>query len=1091
MEGLSTNQNLAPYAKDLDNNPITFDISLPINDFTAKDSIVTVSSSLKAGMYYLKIVISDGELLDTGIVLWTVFAMQSQHAVIRNDSAKTIPDSQIVIDVLANDFITSGTLVVSTVSQPDKGLAIIKENKVTYIPASGFSGVVTFDYIVNALDTGHIIITVVSKTTTPSTDHTPPLMKLKIPAKDSISVNASSATVTVEIRDESGIDTVMAILGTVHFQTSVSESIYTITADNLVSNQFNTIKFIARDASGNNNVDTLFVTVKYDPTMSDETGPVIKQISGPNSGSIVTDPLVTIIDSITDPSGIDSVFYRLNNSAIKLLTAVSDKTNQFSLTDSLKRTGLDTIQIIAVDKSSKWNRSVQTIILNYVIPPVITVQPVTTSEIIEGQVLRLSVVATGTPAPLYQWYKDSVLLSGQTTFELIKAQVTSADAGTYHVIVSNGSGTNLISTKSSVTVKNKVKITEEPQSKESNEGGSTTFTIKAEGDAPLLYLWLKNDTAISGANTSTYTLSTIKATDDKSTFKCVVSNGFSKDTSTAAVLTVITTPVYKVTFSVDSGTAIPEQSVKQGGKVTKPATNPSRAGFEFGGWYTNSTLSTEFDFTAQTVTSDVTIYAKWTKTYTLTLTNYPTIGGTVSKSPNITVYTSGTTVTITATANSGYRFKSWTGDHSSSTNSVQITMTKDYTITANFLKQYTVNFSSNPSGKGSVTTPAAPSAVVDSGVALDIVASPANGFKFKKWTSINAGVSFVNSTSATTKLNITQDISTVAVQAVFGCVTFRKDLPTGYRPNSVVQSDDGSYGVYCHLNTTTGDGVIIKLNANGDSVWEKTVCHLGILDESYPPLPIHKITNGFMAGLKAGSTPIYGISLDANSTPLFAWDPSTDFNINYSVQNAIQTRDGGYFLAGYEDQIYHKQMLIKTDVARKKVWMMYTDTLYGIRDCQQTLDNGFIMTDGNYRVVKINNTGTIISFSIKFSDITPNSVCQISETNGYLIGGGKTYTGAALIKLNSDGTTASDWPKIYRTSSTSDEIVSVRITSDGNFIFLTGVGSLFKTNSIGEIIWEKKLANNGGKYMELCKDGGFIILTDTWVMKTDENGDTD
>lgn len=753
-----------------------------------------------------------------------------------------------------------------------------------------------------------------------------------------------------------------------------------------------------------NSIDTgkVFVTV-LNSAITDTTGPVFKQISGPLSGSVVTSPLVSIVDSIAEPSGIDSVFWRLNNGPIKLLTAVSGKADHYLLTDSLQRTGLDTIVVTAVDKSAKHNRSVQTVVLNYAVS---------------------------------------------------------------------------------------VKIIEDPLSKEANEGGSTSFSVKAAGDKPLSYQWFKNDTAITGTDSSAYSLASIKKTDDKSTFKCVVSNSFSKDTSAPAVLTVIVTPVYKVAFSVDGGTAITEQSVKKGEKVLKPSTNPTKEGYEFSGWYTSPELSTVFDFTVQTIIADVIIYAKWTKIYTLTIANFPTTGGTASKSP-ATVYPLGTVVTITASANAGYRFKNWSGDYSGTTNPIQITMTKDYTITANFLRQYTVTFNSTPSGRGNVTTPINQSVVVDSGVALDIVATPATGFKFKKWTSSNAGVSFANSTAATTKLNITQNAATVMVEAVFGCNTFRKDLPAGYFPNSVVQADDGSYGVYCHLFTTTGDGVIIKLNANGDSVWNKTVCHLGILDESYPSLPIHKITNGFMAGLKAGSTPIYGISLDANSTPLFAWDPSTDFNLNYSIQYAIQTRDGGYFLSGYYDnQIYYNQMLIKTDAARKKVWMMYTDTLYGVRDCQQTLDNGFIMVDGSSRVIKINNTGTMTNFSIKFTDITPNSVCQISESDGFLIGGDKTYSGAALVKLNSEGDIISGWPKIYNKASTSDAIVTVRVTKDGNFIFLTGVGNLIKTNSSGEIMWEKKLSS-GGKWMDICSDGGLIILTDTWVMKTDENGDTD
>lgn len=66
-------------------------------------------------------------------------------------------------------------MVLSSVTQPDKGLVTIKDNKVMYKAASVFSGVITFNYIVNAMDTGHVTVTVVAQTTTPSADHTPPV----------------------------------------------------------------------------------------------------------------------------------------------------------------------------------------------------------------------------------------------------------------------------------------------------------------------------------------------------------------------------------------------------------------------------------------------------------------------------------------------------------------------------------------------------------------------------------------------------------------------------------------------------------------------------------------------------------------------------------------------------------------------------------------------------------------------------------------------------------------------------------------------------------------------------------------------------
>jgi len=58
--------------------------------------------------------------------------------------------------------------------------------------------------------------------------------------------------------------------------------------------------------------------------------------------------------------------------------------------------------------------------------------------------------------------------------------------------------------------------------------------------------------------------------------------------------------------------------------------------------------------------------------------------GTVSKNPSLVSYNSGATVQLTATANSGYTFTSWSGDANGSLNPLTVTMNSDKNITANF-----------------------------------------------------------------------------------------------------------------------------------------------------------------------------------------------------------------------------------------------------------------------------------------------------------------------------------------------------------------------------------------------------------------------
>ena len=69
---------------------------------------------------------------------------------------------------------------------------------------------------------------------------------------------------------------------------------------------------------------------------------------------------------------------------------------------------------------------------------------------------------------------------------------------------------------------------------------------------------------------------------------------------------------YTVSFDLQGhGTAINPQTISAGGKVTRP-TDPSEAGWTFGGWYKEQGCTTAYDFNTA-VNSEFTLYAKWTQ----------------------------------------------------------------------------------------------------------------------------------------------------------------------------------------------------------------------------------------------------------------------------------------------------------------------------------------------------------------------------------------------------------------------------------------------------------------------------------------------
>ena len=71
------------------------------------------------------------------------------------------------------------------------------------------------------------------------------------------------------------------------------------------------------------------------------------------------------------------------------------------------------------------------------------------------------------------------------------------------------------------------------------------------------------------------------------------------------------TAQHTVTFNSNGGSVIAPTTVTDGKPVAKPD-DPAREGYTFAGWYTDATLTTAHDF-SKPVTSDLTLYAKWTK----------------------------------------------------------------------------------------------------------------------------------------------------------------------------------------------------------------------------------------------------------------------------------------------------------------------------------------------------------------------------------------------------------------------------------------------------------------------------------------------
>ena len=272
---------------------------------------------------------------------------------------------------------------------------------------------------------------------------------------------------------------------------------------------------------------------------------------------------------------------------------------------------------------------------------------------------------------------------------------------TYYYVVRalNSVGESANSSPAGGTTLNTPTITTQPSSRTNHVGSIATFSVVASGAPPLAYQWRKNESSLSnGGNISGATDATLTSSDvsslDAGNYSVRITNSFGSVTSVVATLTVnVATPpsitTHPSTLTVVAGENASFNVVADGsaplhyqwkfnGEIIPNATGstftrsnaqPSHAG-SYSVVVTNAAGSDESDATTLTINYSLIASA--------------TVGGSVAKSPDQSSYASNSFVTLTATANAGFSFTGWSGDASGSTHPLNVTMTTNKTITANF-----------------------------------------------------------------------------------------------------------------------------------------------------------------------------------------------------------------------------------------------------------------------------------------------------------------------------------------------------------------------------------------------------------------------
>ena len=183
---------------------------------------------------------------------------------------------------------------------------------------------------------------------------------------------------------------------------------------------------------------------------------------------------------------------------------------------------------------------------------------------------------------------------------------------------------------------------------------------------------------------------------------------------------------YTVTFNSMEGSGVASQVVIDGAKAVKPK-DPEREGYTFGGWHTEKECKNLYDFNEE-VNEDITLYAKWTSNEEenngpFKVTFNSNQGSAVALQ---TVQKNGKATEPKAPTRTGYRFAGWYDNSGKKFAFATTKITQDVTLTAKWIRVFTVTFESNGGTKFSPQT-------VDSGTKIKNVTPTKANYTFEGW----------------------------------------------------------------------------------------------------------------------------------------------------------------------------------------------------------------------------------------------------------------------------------------------------------------------------------------------------------------------
>jgi len=207
-------------------------------------------------------------------------------------------------------------------------------------------------------------------------------------------------------------------------------------------------------------------------------------------------------------------------------------------------------------------------------------------SVVAGQSTTFSTEFVGTPPLYFQWLKNGQPIPDATNSTYTISQVLQADQGSYSLQISNSRSTNVTSRAAVLTVNGvPVAITDpnQPADQTVTEGEPFTFSVQAQGSAPLSYQWYFNNTPIADATNNTYAVDAAAATNAGNYYVIVANPVPSSATSRVAHLTV-NADITRPTVTEISGT--PNQIVIAFSEPVTESSATNRANYNLSGGLT-------------------------------------------------------------------------------------------------------------------------------------------------------------------------------------------------------------------------------------------------------------------------------------------------------------------------------------------------------------------------------------------------------------------------------------------------------------------------------------------------------------------------